>query len=180
MRTWIAPAAAALALTACGGAETAVDTDGDGEITASEARAAIEREGDFKPEPGKYKTTMTLIEMDVPNAPAEFKNMMNGMMDRSAEYCLTKEQADKGFEDSLKEGQAEGCTIKDFSIDGGDVKMAMTCDQGGMGTMDASMEGKVSPTSSDMTMSMKGTIPELGPIEMSMSFQQERIGDCDS
>jgi hypothetical protein len=179
MRIWMVPAAAALALTACGG-ETAVDADGDGSISASEARAAIEREGDFKPQPGKYKTTMNLIKMDMPGAPAEMKNMMSGMMDRSFEYCLTKEEAEKGFEDALTEGQDESCDIKDFSIDGSDVSMKMSCDQGGMGTMEVTMDGKVSPTSSDMNMTMQGTIPELGPVEMAMSFQQERIGDCDS
>jgi hypothetical protein len=31
-----------------------------------------------------------------------------------------------------------------------------------------------------MTMKMKGNIPQLGPVEMTMAYTQERIGDCAS
>ncbi|MEO0699453.1 MAG: DUF3617 domain-containing protein [Pseudomonadota bacterium] len=174
--------AAALALSACGG-ETSVDADadGDGAITTSEARAAVEAAGaDLKPEPGQYATTMTLTDVNIPGAPPEMAQMMGQAMNRTGEFCLTPEQAERGFEGSLKEGQNEACTIETFTIEGNQVDMAMSCNQAGMGDMAVTMSGEVAPTQSDLTMKMNGTIPQLGAVEMALSFQQKRVGDCAS
>ncbi|MEL6486722.1 MAG: DUF3617 domain-containing protein [Pseudomonadota bacterium] len=178
----MAALSAAFALSACGG-ETSVDADadGDGAITASEARAAVEAAAaDLKPEPGLYETTMTLTDVNIPGAPPEMAQMMGQAMNRTGEFCLTPEQAERGFEDTLKEGQNEACTIETFTIEGNQVDMAMQCNQAGMGDMAVTMSGEVAPTQSDLTMKMNGTIPQLGAVEMALSFQQKRVGECES
>ncbi|MEM6857787.1 MAG: DUF3617 domain-containing protein [Pseudomonadota bacterium] len=182
MRCFWVPAMAALALSACMG-ETSVDADadGDGAITASEARAAVEAaRADLKPEPGRYETTMKITDVSIPGAPPQMAEMMGQAMNRTGEFCLTPEQAERGFEDSLKEGQSEACKIQTFTIEGNQVEMAMQCDQEGMGDMAVTMSGEVAPTQSDLTMTMNGTIPQLGAVEMAMSFQQKRVGECES
>lgn len=180
MRFLSCTALAALALTACGGSgEIEADANGDGTITNSEAIAAIEKAGgDVKPLPGQYSTTITLIEASIPGAPPEMAQMMGQAMNRTSEHCLTPEMAERGFEDSIKKGQNEACTIDSFSIDDGDVAMAMTCSEAEMADVSVNLNGKVTATSSDMIMAMDGTIPELGAMQMKMGFKQERIGEC--
>lgn len=181
MRRVLTPVLVALALSGCGGSgEVDADADGDGNVTAAEARAAVEEaRAELKPEPGQYSTTMTLVNAKIPGAPPEMAQMMGNGMNRSGEYCLTPEMAERGFEDSIKQGQSDTCKIDTFTIDSGDVKMAMTCAGEGMGEMAAELTGKVTSTTSDMTMAMTGNIPQLGPVEMTMAFKQERIGDCE-
>jgi len=183
MRFVVVSAMCAIALAGCGSDTGSVDADadGDGTITANEARDAMAAATqDLRPEPGKYTSTMTLVDAKIPNAPAEMAQMMGSAMNRTTEFCLTPEEAERGFKEAIAEGQSEACDITNFTIDDGDVNLAMSCAGDGMGSMDATMTGKVTPTSSDMTMNMKGDIPELGAIEMTMAFTQERLGDCDS
>ena len=173
-------ALSAVALAACGG-ETVGDADGDGTVTNEEARAVAEAAGDaIKPEPGKYKTTMTLIKAEIPGAPPEMVEMMGGMMGGDYEFCLTPEMAEKGFGESLKEGQDDSCNISKFNINGNDIDMAMTCNEAETGNVAITMTGTVGATESDMTMTSKGTMPGMGEANFEMNMKQVRIGDCDA
>ncbi|MEL7197677.1 MAG: DUF3617 domain-containing protein [Pseudomonadota bacterium] len=170
----------ALALAACGGGATDADADGDGTVTADEASAAVAAAGDaIKPEPGKYKATMTFVKADIPGAPPQMQEMLGSAMNQSMEFCLTPEEADEGFQKSMTEGQ-DGCEISNFNIDGNDLDMAMTCNPGGSGEMNMSMTGNVTPTRSEMKMKMSGNMDGLGEADIEMDMVQERIGDCDS
>lgn len=181
MRYGFAAAASALVLAACSGGAVDADADGDGKVTGDEMREAVTQAGsDLKPEPGKYELTMKLINVDAPGAPPQMAEMMGSMMSRTDEFCLTPEMAEQGFAESFKENQSDGCEVKAFTLDGGAMDMKMACSgEDGMGNMNIAMKGDVTPTTSDMTMEMDGTIPEMGKIQMSMSYKQRRIGDCD-
>jgi len=181
MRYMTGPIMAALALSACGGGVTDADADGDGKVSQAEARAAVaEARQDIKPEPGLYATTMALVKVDMPGAPPQVAQMMGSAMNREGEFCLTPEEAERGFEDTIRQGQNEACEISSFTIEGNQIDMKMACNQGALGQMDVAMSGEVSPTASDMTMTMSGSIPELGTVNMEMSFKQERVGDCEN
>ncbi|MEM7688896.1 MAG: DUF3617 domain-containing protein [Pseudomonadota bacterium] len=183
MKYILTPALAAFALTACGGGVVDADADGDGNITSEEMAEAVAASGDeIRPEPGKYSTTMDILEIDMPGAPEGMKDMMKSAMGQSIEYCVTPEMAEKGYADSIKEGQNGDCTVSTFTLDGGDLDMAMTCKtgEGGAGSeMNMALNGAVTPTSSDMTMTMDGEVPELGAMSMKVAYKQNRIGDCD-
>ncbi len=169
---------AMLALAGCGGT-TDADADGDGEITGAEAQAAVDAAGGaLKPQPGKYKATMTFLDANIPGAPPEIKKMIGSSMSNTFELCLTPEEAERGFENAMTEGR-EGCKINTFVINGNDLDMTMSCDDPASGKMEVAMAGTVSPTKSDMKMTMNGNMPELGAMEMQMQFVQERIGECD-
>jgi hypothetical protein len=179
MKLYLFAAGAAFALSACGGGTTDADTDGDGEVSSSEMAAAAEAmSGKVQPEAGQYRTTVTFLEADIPGAPPQVQEMMGEMMSTSTEFCLTPEQAAMGFEESLSEGQQEGCTMTKFTHNGSDIDMAMSCDQQEMGQMTITMTGNVEPTSADMEMSMTGNNPQMGDMSMKLNYKQERIGDC--
>lgn len=180
MRYGAMAALAALVLSACGSSSVDADADGDGTVTTAEMNSAAAKAGtQFKPQPGQYSTTTQMIEIDMPGAPEAMKDMMGSAMSRTSEYCLTSEMAERGFQDAIKQGQSDDCKITTFTMDGGDVDMAMTCAvDGGLGEMNVAMNGEVTPTTSDMTMAMKGRVPELGEVAMKMAYRQKRIGDC--
>ena len=180
MKHSIGIAALAFALTACGGAVTDADADGDGEVTTEEVSAAIEASGKkLKPVAGKYKTSITVTKVDVPGAPPQMAEMMGSAMNQENEFCLTPEQAEKGFEDSLKQGRDDTCKISTFTLDGDQVDMKMSCNDPASGPVTVAMTGQVGETSSDLQMTVNGKIPQMGDMEMVMSFTQTRIGDCE-
>ena len=172
----------ALALAACGeGGPTDADADGDGEITMDEMRAEVASAGSaLRPEAGKYAVTMTMVNVDIPGAPPEMVDAMGSMMNTSTEFCLTEEEASKGFEEALSEGQDDSCTIERFDLDGGKIDMAMTCSPPEGGTMQVAMTGDVSPTRTQINIVSKGNLPPTGEASIEMNMAQERIGDCDS
>lgn len=168
----------ALALAACGG--EASDTDGDGTISGAEMQAEADRAGaSVRPEPGKYSVTMSFVKAEIPGAPKEMQDMMGSMMNQSFEYCLTQEEAEKGYEEALTEGQDDSCNITRFELDGGDIDMAMSCAAGEGDNMDVTMTGNVTPTRSEINVVSDGTLPGVGDANIEMSMVQERIGDCD-
>lgn len=169
--------ASVFALTACGGGTVDADSDGDGNVTAAEVSEVV---SDLRPDPGKYSVKMELVKVDIPGAPQQMLDAMGTMMNNSFEYCLTPEEAGKGFEESLTEGQDENCSIDKFELTGNDVDMAMSCSGEGQGDMQMTMKGTVSPTRSEIDVVTSGTLPQLGEANMEMSMVQERVGDCDS
>ena len=171
----------ALALAACSGGAVDADADGDGTVTGDEMREAVSQAGsDLKPEPGKYELTMELVKIEAPGAPPQVAQMMGGMMNRTEEFCLTPEMAEQGFAESFKENQNESCKVDTFTLDGGAMDMKMSCSgEDGNGAMSIAMKGDVTPTTSDMTMQMDGTIPQMGDLQMILSYKQRRIGECD-
>ena len=170
---------AAFALTACGGGAVEGDADGDGSVSVEEAREAVAASGnDFKPEPGKYKATMTFIKAEIPGAPQQMQDMMGANMNQTYEFCLSPEEAEGGFENSFQEGSNEGCEMKTFNLDGDQVEMAMVCNPEGFAEMAVSMNGTVTPTQQDMNVKWKGSVPTMGEASFDLQLKQERIGDC--
>ena len=128
MHRIVTVAAASLALAACGG--SSADADGDGEITMEEAAA---KSADMvRPQPGKYRATVEFVDVSMPDAPQQVQDMMRGMFDRGPqthEYCLTKEEADKGFEEMARQAQDNdtNCSFEKFDAAGGQIDAIMNC-----------------------------------------------------
>ncbi len=178
----IAIAAACFTLAACGGASNA-DADGDGEISMEEA--AAESADMVRPEPGKYRATVEFVDVSMPDAPQQVQDMMRGMFDRGPqthEYCLTEEEADKGFEEMARQAQEDdsNCTFEKFEADGGKIDAIMNCAADGQGAARMTMTGTGSETASEMTMTMDAEGPDGQTMTMTMKSSQERIGECDA
>lgn len=184
MRRIVIAAAASFALAACGGTTSAdADSDGDGEISMAEAAASTE--GMVRPQAGKYRATVEFVDVEVPGAPQQVQDMMRSMFDRGPqthEYCLTEEEAEKGFEEMAKQAQ-EGdsdCTFEKFEASGGSIDAIMNCKAGEDGSARMTMTGTGTETSSEMRMTMDAQGPDGQSMTMTMNSTQERIGDCDA
>ncbi|WP_432200015.1 DUF3617 domain-containing protein [Erythrobacter sp. W53] len=176
MKRILGVAAMAVVLAACS-SETDADTDGDGTVSQEEMAAAAQDA--IKPEPGQYRSTVKMVEVDIPGAPPEAVEMMqSGMGEQTQESCMTEEDAAKGFEEMAKGTQNGDCTTNKFVVNGGDIDAEMTCAVPGQGEMKMTMDGSGTSTSMDMTMTMEGEIPGMGDARMVMNVQSERIGDC--
>ncbi|MFL0356023.1 DUF3617 domain-containing protein [Erythrobacter sp. GH1-10] len=172
--------AAVLLVAACGGDASSNDTSAsqdasDSAMTMDEVASAA-ASSDVKPMPGKYRSDVELISLDMPGAPPQVADMMRGRMSRSFDYCLTQDDVDEGFKEMTRKSQEGDCTFQRFDATGGNIDAEMTCKTGG-GTMTMVMEGTGTPTSSDVTMTMSGDMG-MGPTTMKFRAQHERIGDC--
>lgn len=182
MRRYLLAAAACVTLAACGDGPSA-DANGDGEISMAEA--ASKTEGMVKPLPGKYRATVQFLDVSIPGAPKQVQDMMKGMLDQGPqthEYCLTKEEADKGFEEMAKRAREDDgkCTFEKFDAAGGKIDAVMNCAEEGQGSARMTMTGTGGETSSEMTMTVNAEAPDGKTMTMKMTSKQERIGDCDS
>lgn len=182
MRRIAIAAAASLTLAACGGG-TSADSDGDGEISMKEA--AAKSKDMVKPQPGQYRATVEFVNMEMPGAPKQVQDMMKGMFDRGPqthEYCLTKEEADKGFEEMARQAREDDgdCSFEKFDAEGGRIDAIMNCNADGQGAARMTMTGTGSETASQMTMTVDAKAPNGQTMKMTMKSSQERIGDCDA
>ena len=169
----------AFALAGCG-SENAVEKSVE-EVVA-EAR---EMEG---PRPGQYETKTVLREFSVPGVPAQQAEMMKKQFaagtDRTETSCLTKEQADKGFEDMVRSmgqmGENVTCTFAKFDTSGSKLDAALNCDGPGGTKMSMAMDGTVEPEQSEMTMTMNSSSTMMPGMEMTMVMdsRSRRIGEC--
>ena len=111
------------------------------------------------PQPGQYDLDVEIVSFDMPGAPEGALDQMRSAMEGAyAEgFCLTPEQADKGFEEQLAQvAQDADCNFNNLSVDDGKVSAKAIWNLDG-GTMDMAMNGTVSSTSSDITADTKLT-----------------------
>ena len=88
-----------------------------------------------QPLPGQYETRVKLLEFSVPGLPPSqadrIKAMMGNVGGETTSYCLTPEEAKKGFDESVRkmtEGQGGmKCEFSRFDVDGGKLAAEMTC-----------------------------------------------------
>ncbi|MDZ4308213.1 DUF3617 domain-containing protein [Allopontixanthobacter sp.] len=170
---------ALLALTACG-SETPEEKSTD-EVVAEARKMA-------GPMPGQYETTTVLREFSVPGVPAQQAEMMKQQFasgtDRTETFCLTKDQAEKGFEEMVRSmgqmGQGVTCSFSKFDASGSKLDAALNCTGPGGTTMTMGMDGTVESERSDMTMTMNSRSTMMPGMEMTMVMdsRSRRIGEC--
>lgn len=163
MKIWVLSAAALAAA-------VSVASIGSGDLAAQQI------DNEMKPQPGEYQADMSVLSIDMPDAPPGIADMMTDMMGRSFKFCLTQAEVDEGFRSIMNRGQDGDCTYTRFNATGGRIDAEMTCDAGG-NPMNMVMEGSGSPTSSDVTMTMTGDMG-MGPGSITMRVRNERLGGC--
>ena len=150
--------------------------------TVSMEEAARRAEEIVKPQPGQYRATVQVLDISLPGAPPQVVQQMEQMRKAGAqtrEYCLTPEQANKGFEEMIKQANSDdACTFSKFEANGGKIDAVMNCSRPGQGSGRMVMQGTGSRTSSNMTMTMNIEAPGGNQMTMKMRSEQERIGDC--
>lgn len=171
-RIIIAMAAGAL-VAGCSGGNA--DADGDGAVSMKEAAKKAESAG-LKPEPGLYKTTVTMAGLDIPGLPPEMADHGAGMT-TTVEDCLTAADVDKGFEELIKQGQDGECSYESFNIAGGKFDAVMVC-KTPQGSTKMEMAGTATPTRTDLEAKMAMNFEGVGEGTMTFTSTHERIGDC--
>lgn len=171
--SFIALSAAAL-LGACSGAEKS-DADGDGKVSLGEAAKEAQAQG-MKPEPGLYKTTVTMTNLEIPGMPPEMKDHGAGLV-TTAEDCLTPEEVEKGYEAMVKQGQDGECAYESFALAGGKLDAVMACKSEGRVTR-TTITGTTSSTGADLTATTAMEFDGAGKGTMTATVKHERIGEC--
>ena len=167
----IVAAAGAALVAGCSGGGSA-DADGDGEITMKEAARKAETEI-AKPEPGLYKTTVTMTAIEIPGVP---EGHGAGQVVTS-EDCLTEEEVAKGYEEMFKQGQDGDCSYERLNLAGGKVDAVMVCNSE-QGAARMEMTGTTTSSSADLAASMAMNFEGAGEGTMKFTAKHERIGDC--
>lgn len=174
----VLPLAAAMLLGACGGS---TDGDGDGAVSNEEAAAAIE--DIVEPQPGQYRTVAEVLEFDVPGMTEQMKQQMRSVMGGESgqenTFCLTPEEAAANGPQEMVENMAEAnCSFDKFDVSSGTISADMQCTGEDGRTSHVLMDGRMTETSSDMTMTMDQEMAGMGKVHMKMRVTSERIGDC--
>lgn len=172
----VLPLAAALALAGCGGGDKAPAA---GE-TVSAQQVAERAQGAVTPTPGKYTSSMELLDFAMPGMPdaakAQMRQAFASGLAQGNEFCMTAEQADPR---QMLQNMAESkCTFSKFDVDGGKVDAQMSCtgDDGIASTVQ--MQGQMTADSSTMTMAMERSMEGIGKMQMKMRVTSKRIGEC--
>lgn len=152
----------------------AVIVDRDRKLVEKKEAKQAESAG-LKPQPGLYKTTITLTGIDIPGLPEDMKGHGAGLV-RTLESCLTQAEVDRGFETLLVKGQDGACSFENFALKDGAFQAMLVCEAQGATTRTA-MEGTATATGADFTAATK---MGFGGTEgtMSVSGQHRRAGDC--
>ncbi len=171
-RIFIIAAAGAALLAGCSGGGGADGTDAVSvKEVAEKAKAAIPR-----PDPGLYKTTVTMTKIDIPGLPPEMADHGAGMV-RTVEHCLSAADVDKGFEALVKEGQDGECSYESFSAAGGKIEAVMVCKAQGRDTR-TQISGSATKTGADLTAATAMDFEGVGKATLNFTAKHERIGEC--
>ena len=168
------PLLAAVALAGC-------NKEPEGPKTAEQVKQ--EASAIVKPQPGQYRSTMTITNFVIPGMPADKAAQMKGMFSasgKSTEFCLSADEADKGFEEFTKRMAQGKCSFDQFNTTSGTLDAKMTCQTGQGMTGKYEMNGSFSATGSKMALKVNQSAPGLpgGGMMMEAEVINERIGDC--
>jgi len=137
-----------------------------------------------KPLPGLYRSTAELVSLDAPGLPAGAAAQMKQMMASRAaprDFCLTGEEAAKGYEERVKKlaGRPD-CHFDHYSADGGKLDAQLTCTAKNGTRSVLTMQGTMAPDGSDMTLGMDQSGDQMpgGTMKMVMHVKSARVGDC--
>ena len=195
-----APLAAVLLLAACGGSsdsgeeQSAAAGGGDDVAAGDEAEGvpsgtvAVAASRLAQPLPGEYRTTVELLEFEVPgmqDLPPAVRQQMQGAIGakfmQAGDFCLTPEEAKANGPQKMAENLAQSnCTMEKFNVSGNTIVADLSCkgDATGEGAGRMRMEGQMNPESSVMTMTLDREGRGGGPSHLMAKVTSERTGEC--
>lgn len=181
MRNYVVAASAALALAACGG--NSADTDGDGQISQDEVDAAVAA---VEITPGEWENTVEFIDIEFdesqlpPEAQAFLVPMLEAMKGQinTTNTCVTSEEAKQPQAEMFSGNEDADCEYTQFEFSGGQMNMAMTCDDPGSGTAKITNTGTYGADSYDMQMKVELEDNEMGTMTITAASKGKHLGEC--
>jgi len=164
--------AGAMLLAGCSGGGEA---DAKGAVSVKDAAEQAKREMP-RPQPGLYKTTVTMTNIDMPGLPPEMADHGKGMV-TTTENCLTAADVDKGFEALVKQGQDGACSYESFALAGGKVDAVLVCKAQGRDTRTA-LSGTTTKTGANLTAATAMDFEGVGKATLNFTTKHERVGEC--
>jgi hypothetical protein len=131
------------------------------------------------PEPGLYRTSMTILELDVPSMPEDTVAQMRQMMETqtSTEECEGMDGEFLDFDDMGNMGQ--DCTQQSLETTSNTFSVTMVCQNPGGGASTMSLQGTTFPDRMEGVMEMDADMGQgVGAMHLRMAIQSERLGDC--
>ena len=128
-------------------------------------------------EPGKWRTTVTILESTIPGAPAAALAAAKAKP-FVGEECSTSDDVKEFTRKNLTdEDDGTTCTSNTLTVVNGKISGQSECkDSDGM-TRAMTVDGSFTSTHVDMNMSLTGSTP-MGPMSQKMHLVADRIGAC--
>lgn len=122
-------------------------------------------------QPGRWQTTVTILDAKVPGAPPQVAAMLRGRP-TVVTHCITPAQAAAGPRAAIERSNNR-CRFTDYSMTGGRLRSTMVCAQPG-GQMTFRSAGTYTPVS----MQMEGTGTGGNAMTMRTRTVSRRVGGC--
>jgi hypothetical protein len=127
-------------------------------------------------QPGQYRTTVTMLEMNMPGVPAGAMAQMQGNP-VTTEYCVTAgDVADVSMRDIRNGQNGMNCTDVRTNSSGGHIDNEATCTTP-VGTMTMHMVGTYTTTRTEIETTSTTQMAQ-GEMTQRSRMVSERIGDC--
>ncbi|HYI48948.1 MAG TPA: DUF3617 domain-containing protein [Allosphingosinicella sp.] len=199
MKNWSAAAIAALLLAGCNSQEKGGNGAAAGNGANAAGNAAGPQAGASNPaappaagdpnaqsiQPGEWEMTSVMTSLEAPGAPPAAAQQMRGQLNQPQvrRQCITPDQAANVARNLMgADAASRGCQFTDTVFAGGVVRIAMSCQQPGGGSMRMAVDGGFSATQMSMAMRMSMTAPPTGSgpqsINMAGRMTGRRIGEC--
>lgn len=125
-------------------------------------------------QPGQYRTTMTMLEMNVPGVKSQNINMDP----TTTTDCVTTSDVSDFASGSLFDADSgESCTQNSMSSGGGRIQGQATC-TGQYGTRTMQINGTYTSNHVEMEINGSSDIPGMGQMTQRMRLVSDRIGEC--
>lgn len=124
-------------------------------------------------QPGKWQTTVEILEMKMPGAPPGVTAALNSHKPMTTVTCVTPEMATRGPQNMMNRDKA--CRFAKYSMAGGQIASDMTCTRP-TGTMHVVSAG----TYTAFSYSVIGHATSTGRMSMTMTTRTSgrRLGSC--
>ena len=128
-------------------------------------------------QPGQYRTTVTIVSMNMPGMPAGMAEKMRAQP-TVTEDCVTSEDvAEMTRKSMVNEEPGQTCTENHITSANGVIDGSATCTRREGGAYTMAMHGAYSANHVEMNMTMSGQTP-MGQMSQQMHMVTERIGEC--
>mgnify|MGYP001164584840 FL=1 len=128
-------------------------------------------------QPGQYRTTVTIVSMNMPGMPASAVQRMQARPTVTEDCMTTDDVAELTRKSLVNEDSGQHCTENTITSANGRILGTATCNQRDGGTYTMQMNGTYGSNHVDMTMNMSGQTP-MGPMTQQMHMVTDRIGEC--
>lgn len=106
-----------------------------------------------KPKPGLYRVETKLVTFDMPGMPAQAQAQIKQVFaaQTGREVCVSKAEADEGYEGMTKKLAEGNCSFDTFDLSGSSLDAKLTCVTGKETKAEVLIKGDVSAEGSKMT-----------------------------